>query len=155
MKISSKGIEFIAEFEGCYLKAYKDQAGIPTIGIGTIKYPTGKAVKMGDVCSVEDAQRWLEFELSEKSAYFNKVLLELNLILKQCEFDALLSFFYNVGIGKCYQGTTMGDAIYSKNKHSMAEAFLVYNKFTWYGIKRASKGLDRRRKAERKLFQGA
>ena len=153
MKISTKGLEFIAEFEGCYLNSYKDQAGIWTIGIGTIKYPNGKKVSRGDTCSIEEAERWLEFELGEKSAYFNKVLMELNLKLSQCEFDALLSFFYNVGIGKCYEGTTMGDAIYARSKYFISDAFLVYNKYTWLGIKRVSKGLDRRRKAEKALFE--
>ena len=48
----------------------------------------------------------------------------------------------------------MGDAILSKNKVMTANAFLVYNKYTRFGIKLVSKGLDRRRKAEKALFEG-
>lgn len=154
MKISQKGLDFITEFEGFYPSAYKDQAGIWTIGIGTIKRPDGTPIKKGDTCTREQAEMWLAHEVNEKCAYFNQVLGKINLELKQCEYDALVSFFYNVGIGKCYQGTTMGDAIHSKDKKAMAEAFLIYNKYTKFGIKLVSKGLDRRRKAEKELFEG-
>jgi lysozyme len=154
MNISQKGLDFITEFEGFYPKAYKCQAGIWTIGIGTIRYPTGIKVSKNDTCSREDAERWLAFEVNEKCAYFNQVIQKINLVLEQNEYDALVSFLYNVGIGKCYQGTTMGDAIYTKHPDLIAEAFLVYNKYTWYGVKRISKGLDRRRKAEKVLFEG-
>lgn len=155
MQLSNNGVKFICEFEGLFTEAYKDQAGIWTIGYGTIKYPDGSLVKKGDKCSREDAERWLSFEIGEKTAQFNRVLQELNLQLKQNQFDALTSFFYNVGIGKSQKGTSMGDAINSKNKKAIANAFLLYNKYTSvFGIKLVSKGLDRRRKAEKALFEG-
>lgn len=152
MKISQKGLDFITEFEGFYPNAYQDQAGIWTIGIGTIKYPNGQKVIKGDKCTREQAEMWLAHEVNEKCAYFNQVLARIQWEPTQNQYDALVSFFYNVGIGKCYQGTTMGDAVYSKDIKRMAEAFLIYNKYTWLGIKRVSKGLDRRRRAERDLF---
>lgn len=154
MKISSKGLAFITEFEGFYPKAYQDQAGIWTIGIGTIKYPNGTKVAKGDTCTREQAEMWLDHEVTEKCAYFNQVLAKIQWQPTQNQYDALVSFLYNVGIGKCYQETTMGDAIYTKHPALIAEAFLIYNKYTWLGIKRVSKGLDRRRKAEKKLFEG-
>lgn len=153
MKISQVGLDFITEFEGFYSKAYQDQAGIWTIGIGTIKYPSGVKVAKNDTCSKEDANRWLAFEVSEKCAYFNQVLGKINWKPSQNQYDALISFFYNVGIGKCYQDTTMGDAIYSKRPEIMAQAFLVYCKYTKFGIKLTSKGLLRRRLAEKALFE--
>lgn len=153
MNISDKGVKFICEFEGYFDTAYKDIAGIWTIGYGTIKYPNGTPVKKGDKCTHEQAERWLAFEVNEKSAYFNQVLGRLNFELNQNQYDALCSFFYNVGIGKCYEGTTMGDAIYSKDLVKIAEAFLVYCKYTKFGIKLTSKGLLRRRKAEKELFE--
>ena len=78
MKISQVGLDFITEFEGFYSKAYQDQAGIWTIGIGTIKYPRGVKVAKSDTCSKEDANRWLAFEVNEKCAYFNQVLGKIN-----------------------------------------------------------------------------
>jgi len=151
-KISNKGLELLKQFEGLYLKAYKDIAGIWTIGYGTIKYPNGDKVKAGDTCNEEQATRWLEFEVNEKSAYFNQVIQRINLELNQNQYDAICSFLYNVGIGKCYEGTTMGDAIYSRNKDRIADAFLVYCKYTKFGIKLTSKGLLNRRRKERELF---
>ena len=153
MKISQAGLNLITEFEGLVLKASPDIAGIPTIGYGTIKYPDGKKVSNGDTCTQGQANIWLEFEVNEKCAYFNQVLGKINWKPSQNQYDALVSFFYNVGIGKCYQGTTMGDAIYSKRPEIMAQAFLVYCKYTKFGIKLTSKGLLRRRLAEKALFE--
>lgn len=154
MEISQRGLDFIKEFEGCYLTAYQDQAKIWTIGIGTIKYPDGTLVKKGDTCTLEQADRWLAFEVTEKSAYFNQLLGKINLNLEQCEYDALVSFLYNVGIGKCRQGTSMGDALLTKDKALIAKTFLIYCKYTRLGIKLTSKGLLRRRTAEMNLFIG-
>lgn len=154
MEISKKGLEFIEDFEGFYPTAYKCQAGIWTLGIGTTIKPNRELIKQGDTCTREQALIWLQFEILDKCKFFDKVLNDLNLELKQNEYDALVSFFYNLGIGKCYVGTTMGNAIHSKDKFFISEAFLVYNKYTWHGIKRVSKGLDRRRRAERDLFLG-
>lgn len=152
MQISKKGLEIIKDFEGFYSHSYLDVASIWTIGYGTIKYPSGVKVQSKDICNEEQAIRWLEFEVNEKSAYFNQVIQKINLELNQNEYDALVSFLYNVGIGKCYKGTTMGDAIYSKDKTKIADAFLVYCKYRKLGIKLTSKGLLNRRKKERELF---
>lgn len=152
MKISSTGLLLIKQFEGLYLKAYRDIAGIWTIGYGTIRYPNGLLVKSGDICTEQQAENWLEFEVLEKSSGLNAVLKAANLKLNQNEYDALCSFVYNLGIGKCYNGTTMGDAIHSKNKTLIADAFLVYCKYRKLGIKLTSKGLLNRRKKERELF---
>lgn len=154
MKISQNGLNFITEFEGFFPKAYQDQAGIWTIGIGTIKYPNGQKVAKGEICTREQADTWLDHEVTEKCAYFNQVLGKINWQPTQNQYDALVSFFYNVGIGKCYQGTTMGDAIYSKHPDLIADAFMIYCKYTKWGIKLTSKGLLRRRLAEKKLFEG-
>ena len=54
-KISSKGVELIKSFEGLFLKAYLCPANVPTIGYGTIRYPDGSKVKLGDVCTEADA----------------------------------------------------------------------------------------------------
>lgn len=154
MRISKKGLDLISTFEGYFNKAYKCPANVWTIGFGTIKYPNGLPVKRGDVCSKEDAERWLEFEVGEKTAYLNQIISMYNLQLEQHEFDALVSIIYNCGAGILKEGRTLGDALKSKDKARIADAFLVYCKITKYGIKVTSKGLLNRRNKERDLFLG-
>ena len=60
MNISQEGIALIKRFEGCELEAYLDSVGIPTIAYGRIKN-----VEMGDTCTQEQAEKWLEEELPE------------------------------------------------------------------------------------------
>ncbi len=58
-KISNKGIDLIKSFEGYYANAYLCPANVPTIGWGTIRYPNGQKVKMGDKCTIEQATTYL------------------------------------------------------------------------------------------------
>jgi lysozyme len=156
MQISENGVKFICEFEGYSSTAYLDSAKIWTIGYGTIKYPSGEKVSKGDTCTKQEAESYLKFEIDEKCAYFNAYINSRAISFLQCEYDALVSFFYNVGIGKCFPGTTMGDAIRSNDREKISKAFLIYNRYTarvlGIPIKRVSKGLDRRRKAESLMF---
>ena len=58
--ISELGFQLIREFEGYSAKAYLDTGGVWTIGFGTIKYPDGKRVVKGDVCTQSEAEKWLK-----------------------------------------------------------------------------------------------
>ena len=84
-----RGIELIKHFEGLYLSAYLDAAKIPTIGRGTIRYPNGKKVQMGDVCTVEQADEYLLFEIREKETHVNNLTkgIELTVHYFNFEFD--------------------------------------------------------------------
>jgi len=64
MTPSSKCYDLIKRFEGCYLEAYLDPVGIWTIGWGTIKYPNGNPVQPGDRITQEEADYYLEFEVT-------------------------------------------------------------------------------------------
>lgn len=154
MTPSRKCLDLICAFEGYSDKAYKCSAGVWTIGFGTTKYPNGMAVKKGDICTNGQALIWLAFEVNEKSAYLNHVLGTEQLELEQNEYDAIVSLIYNCGAGILKEGRTMGDALRSKDKEKIADAFLVYCKITKLGIKITSKGLLNRRKQERDLFLG-
>ena len=89
----------IARFEGFESKAYPDPltgAEPITIGFGTIKYPDGSKVKMGDDCTEEQAKVWLMFEIEKKC------LRQLERIptwpdMNDNQKAALLSFAYNLG----------------------------------------------------------
>ena len=59
--------DLIKSWEGIRLKAYQDSAGIWTIGWGTIIYPNGHPVKMGETCTQAEADQWLEWEVDMKA----------------------------------------------------------------------------------------
>lgn len=90
MKISEKGIEFLIREEGERLKVYKCQAGVLTIGVGH----TGKDVKQGMVITKEQSRELLKQDLKRFEICVDT---NINHTLKQHEFDALVSFAFNVG----------------------------------------------------------
>lgn len=89
MKTSGEGIALIKKFEGCVLSAYLCSAKVWTIGWGTTK-----DVKEGDVCLQEEADGFLERDLQKFERAVHK---HINVPLYQNQFDALVSFTYNLG----------------------------------------------------------
>ena len=144
-KISKAGIDLIKEFEGCYLKAYKDPVGVWTIGYGITnsdKSITGTTIKSGLSITKNTAEQWLEKSLNKK--YVPLVLkYDDKYDWTQGELDALTSFAYN--IGSIDQLTARG----TRSKKQIANKLLEYNKAGG----RVFKGLTRRRKAEKALFE--
>ena len=88
MRTSRKGIEFIKAHEGLRLDAYLCPAGVPTIGYGHTH-----GVKMGDRITEEQAEKFLIDDLIVAETEVNRYGLNIN----QNQFDALVSFVYNVG----------------------------------------------------------
>ncbi len=134
MKISAKGIDLIKKFEGCSLKAYRDVAGIITIGYGHTK-----GVKMIDVITEDQAIDFLyqDIEVAERA-----VNSYPQYSWNQNQFDALCSFAYN--IGSIMQLTQNG-------RRSKAEVAKYIQAYVNAGGKKVE-GLVRRRKAEYDLF---
>ena len=99
MKTSSKGIELIKLYEGYEESAYRCPAGVWTIGYGH----TG-GVYEGQTCTREQAERWLREDLKNAENAVNA--LEPSRPLRQNEFDALVSFVYNLGAGN-FSGSTL------------------------------------------------
>ena len=144
MKISQTGIKLIKVFEGCYLKAYKDAVGIVTIGYGVTsadKAVTGKAITMGMTISQATADKWL-VECLDKIYVPKVVKYDSVYHWNQNQFDALVSFCYN--IGSIDQLTADGN----RSINTIADKILAYNKAGG----RVLKGLQRRRQAEHDLF---
>lgn len=94
MEISNHLYDFIRANEGFSSNAYRDSGGVPTIGYGTIYYPNGEPVRIGDKCNRDMANIWLMSEIEDKA----KRLLSLRLPkLTQGQFEAILDFCYNLG----------------------------------------------------------
>ena len=144
MKISEKGLALIKEFEGCQLTAYQDEVGVWTIGYGITnadKSITGTTIKKVLKITKEKAEEWLEECLNRIYAYkIRKYDVRYN--WNQNEFDALVSFAFN--IGSIDQLTANG----SRSKSVISNKLLEYNKAGG----KVYAGLTRRRKAERDLF---
>jgi lysozyme len=91
VKTSKKGLELIKSFEGCRLRAYLDSVGVATIGWG---HTAG--VKIGDTCTQAQADAWLQADLADSEEIVNR---GVKVPLTQQQFDALVSFVYNIGPG--------------------------------------------------------
>ncbi len=145
IRLSEAGIKFIQTWEGLELKAYRDSKGLPTIGIGTTRYPDGTKVKMGDTCTKEQAYEWFRFDVARFEAFINRVI---KIPLNQNQFDALISLVYNIGETNFTEGT-VDDKL---NANQIEAALQTWLKYVYSGGRKID-GLVNRRKAEVKLFK--
>lgn len=139
MTTSPTGRQMIEGFEGLETKAYQDQRGIWTLGYGHIA-----GVKQGDTCTKEQADEWLEEDLASAEKAVNAMVKAL---LNQNQFDALVSFTYNVGSGSLEHSTLLS-LLNQGAIDGAANQFLAWDHIN--GV--VSDGLLRRRTAERALF---
>jgi len=149
-QLSSRGLDFIKGWEALRLEAYLDQAGIPTIGYGTIRYPNGDRVKMGECCTSEEADEYLAWEAASMVLAVQKATKDLD--VTQNMFDSLVSFVYNVGVGG-FTGSTIRRELVA-GRPVVADYFLRWNKIhdPVTGKLRVSNGLTNRRRAEWEFF---
>lgn len=149
MQISQKGLDLIKKFEGLELEAYLDPAKIPTIGYGTIRYPNGNKVKLGDEITEQQAEAYL---LHECSKFAQRVEELVTVPLNQNQFDALVSFCYNLGDGALEQSTLLRE-LNEKNYSGAAAQFPRWNKATVNDVLTVLAGLVTRRAEEKALFE--
>src|SRR5215470_4659197 len=149
MNCSRNCLDLIEEFEGLRLEAYRDPVGIPTIGYGTTRYPDGRKVQLGESITEREAEAFLIFECHN----IGKEVADLvEVQLNQNQFDALVSFCYNLGIG-AFTGSTLRKKLNEGDLQGAAAEFLKWNKGTINGVKQELKGLTRRRTREKQLFE--
>ena len=145
-KTSKKGIDLIKKYEGFRSRPYLCPAKVPTIGYGATYYPNGQKVKLSDPA------------IDEKHA---SILLEAMLIpyekavdsfcrddINQNQFDALVSFAYNLGTSALKNSTLLKKVNKNPNDKSIA---LEFNKWVNAGGKKLE-GLVKRRTEESKLY---
>jgi lysozyme len=140
LKISDNGIKLIKNFEGCRLQAYKCPAGVWTIGYGH----TGQEVKENMKITQEQAEKYLKTDLI---VHCNNVLKSVTVPLTQNQFDALVSFEYNVGY-YALRGSTLLKLLNQKKYKGASEQFERWV----YTDKKVLPGLVKRRNAEKELF---
>lgn len=141
MKTSNQGKNLIKEAEGLRLDAYKCPAGVPTIGWGHTK-----GVKMGQHITVQQA----EDLLVEDIAPIERLLNALKINFRQEQFDALVSWIFNLGAGN-FKSSTMYKLILADARDEEITESLI--RWTYSG-KQQLPGLMKRRVAEANLFIG-
>lgn len=144
MTPSSKAYDIIKSFEGLYLRAYLDPIGIPTIGYGSIHYPNGVKIKMGDKITEAQANEMLKYEVDKKASAVIKMLPRVS----QHQFDALVSFAFNLGEGNLKKSTLLRKIKINPNDPSIRNEFMKWNRAGGQVLR----GLTRRRKAEADLY---
>ncbi len=137
---SQPGIDLIKRFEGCQLRTYCCPAGKPTIGFGH----TGADVYDGLIITPERAEEMLRDDLRDVE---KAVLQAVTAPITQGQFDALVSFTYNVGIGALKASTLLRKL----NAEDYIGASAQFSLWTKAGG-RDLPGLIRRRAAERSMF---
>lgn len=144
MQTSDKGIALIKQFEGCKLTAYQDSVGVWTIGYGWTKPVDGKPIRAGMTIKQETAERLLKTGLV---TYESDVSRLVKVGLTQGQFDALVSFTYNLG-ARSLSTSTLLRKLNAGDYAGAADEFLRWNKAGG----KVLNGLTRRREAERALF---
>ncbi len=142
MNVSQKGIDLIKQFEGLRLKAYQDSVGVWTIGYGTTVYPNGKRVKPGERISSLQAEEYIKVDINRRAAAIGELKVNQN------QFDAIVSFAYNLGLGAWNKSTLRKKVIADNNDPAIRDEFM---KWVNAGGKRLP-GLVKRRKAEADLY---
>lgn len=139
MKTSDKGIDLIKKHEGFRAKAYKCPAGKWTIGYGhTLN------VKSTDVISLDEAEYFLKKDVEFAENEVNRHNLNIN----QNQFDALVSFVFNLGAGNFTRSTLLRKIKSNPNDPTIREEFEKWI----YADGKVLNGLVRRRKEEADLY---
>lgn len=139
MNVSEECLDLIKHFEGVQLKAYKCPASIWTIGYG---HTAG--VQPGDIITAEEADYLLRQDIA-KSEW--GVIQNVSVQITQNQFDALVSFVFNLGVGN-FRTSTLLKKLNDRDYDGAAKELL---RWTHVGGK-TSPGLERRREAEKALF---
>ena len=144
MQISQKGLNLIKEFEGLRLKPYKCAAGVWTIGYGH----TNGVNENTNAITEAQAEQYLRDDLRNfETLVNNKNYVPQN--INQNQFDALVSFAFNLGGGNLKELCTANYKPGKKTVTHIANEITLYNKVN----KKYCQGLANRREKEKLLFE--
>ena len=141
MKCSQEGLALIKKFEGCRLKAYRCSANVLTIGYG---HTSG--VKETDTITQDEADKLLQEDVEQFEKYVDDYV---TVKLGQSQFDALVAWTFNLGVGNL-RSSTMLKKLNETDYGSVPSEMKRWNK----AAGKTLNGLIRRRLAESLLFEG-
>ena len=141
-KVSDYGLELIKKHEGFRSMPYLDAVKVPTIGYGNTFYPDGTKVTMKDKpISRNEATELLKIIVDKFEIGVLKVVTSN---INQNQFDALVSFSYNLGLGSLSKSTLLKKVNINPNDPTIKNEFLKWDKAGG----KVLKGLTRRRNEE-------
>jgi len=146
MRMSADGLALVKEFEGLRLKAYKCPAAVWTIGYGHTSSAGAPIVTPELVITKDEAEETLKRDMTQ---YEDGVRKLVKVGITQGQFDALVDFAYNAGVGRLSESTLLKKV----NAEKFDEVPAEFMKWTKGGGKELP-GLVRRRRAEVKLWRG-
>ena len=151
MKVSEDGIRLIAKHEGFRSKPYLDAVGVPTIGYGNTFYPDNARVTIYDKEITKERGREL---LRIIISGFERDVLKVMRAVNQNQFDAVLSFVYNLGMRNFKNSTLLERINNNPNDPDIAYQFSQWNKARDRKTNKliVLSGLTRRRKEEANLY---
>ncbi len=141
MQVSGRGLALTMASEGLRTEAYRDGAGVPTIGYG---HTAG--VRLGDTCTPEQAADWLRADLGIAEAAVDRLV---RAPIGQHHFDALADFAFNLGAANL-GGSTL---LRRLNAGDLAGAAAEFPRWVHDALGRVEPGLVTRRNRERQLFE--
>ena len=145
-KTGTAGVEIIKSMEGFRSAPYKCPAGIPTIGYGATFYPDGKKVTMADKAITEqEGTTLLQSMLVSFEKYVDSYCRD---DINQNQFDALVSFAYNLGPSNLKSSTLLKKVNLNPEDETIHLEFMKWVKAGGKTLK----GLVRRREAESQLY---
>lgn len=150
MQLSNDGLYFIATFEGLRLQAYQDEGGTWTIGYGATTYEDGKRVQRADSITQARAEQLLNFHAGKSATAVNQ---HLTATVGQNQFDALVSFTYNLGSENFRTSTLL--KVINANPLDLERIEAEFKKWVYVtvnGKKVVSNGLVSRRQQEAYLY---
>jgi lysozyme len=146
MKLDESGYKLIQEFEGLSLVPYLCSAKVATIGYGSTFYPSSKKVTMQDQPISLATAKWMLKETADKFAADVDKLIKSK--LTQNQFNALVSFAFNLGVTSLGRSTLLKKVNINPNDPTIAAEFLKWNKAGG----KVLNGLTKRRAKEAKLY---
>lgn len=151
MHISRKGIDRIVEREALCLKAYQCKAGVWTIGIGHTQN-----VVPGQTITKEMAYILFQSDIAPVENHLNLINARLKRKFRQCEFDALVSFIHQIGIGNFASSTCRKFIVAERPLEQIANEFPKWSYITdrKTGKKVWSTAVENRHISEKNQFLG-
>lgn len=140
LALSIAGAVFIQKFEGTVLTSYMDVGNVPTICTGSTKN-----VFVGQKATLQECEE----RLKEDTSYAGEAIKKYTYVrLSQDQYDALVSFVFNVG-PNAYRKSTLLKKLNAGECHAAAKEFLRWDKVQGKRVR----GLSTRRAAEKALFE--